>query len=181
MKRLTSKDRLFCFEYLADEKLNPERAALKVGYSPSVAKSKAYQWVSNSKENPKPQVKAFLDQLIKQRGNNSEITGERIDNELAKIAFSNITDIIEAMGGHINLQLLKNLPEEQKHSIAEITETEIDGVITRKLKLHSKLKAIELLMKRLGKQSVSRYLTINIIRDGKIIETKTREIGSGVN
>ena len=70
MKRLTAKDRLFCFEYLADEKLNPERAAIKVGYSESVAKTKAYQWVSNSKENPKPQIKAFIDQLLKQRERN---------------------------------------------------------------------------------------------------------------
>jgi phage terminase small subunit len=178
MKRLTAKDRLFCFEYLADEKLNPERAAIKVGYSESVAKTKAYQWVSNSKENSKPQVKAFLDQLLKQRERNLEIDGRRIDEELAKIAFSNITDIIETMGGHINLKLLKNLAEDQKHAIAEISESELQGVTTRNIKLHSKLRALELLIKRIGKGEGSRYLTVNIYQDGKLIESKTREIGS---
>ncbi len=171
IKRLTAKDRLFCFELLADEKMNPERAAIKVGYSESVAKSKAYQWVSNSKENPKPQVRAFLDSLLKKKEAGLEISAEKIDRELAKIAFSNIVDIIEKMGGHINLKLLKELVEAEKHAIAEISETEADGVITRKIKMHDKLGALRMLDKRLGNRKSGRRLIVNIYRDGKLIET----------
>ena len=172
MKRLTKRDRLFCFEMLAEAQMNPEKAAIKVGYSESVARKKSYLWVGNSGQNPKPQVKAFLDMLLKQREKNLDIDGKKIDEELMKIAFSNITDIIETMKGHINLQLLKDLTTEQKHAIAEITETENQGVVTRKIKMHSKIKALELLLKRTGKGGGGRNITVNIIKDGEIISTK---------
>jgi phage terminase small subunit len=173
MKRLTAKDRLFCYEYIADEKLNPESAALKVGYAASVAKSKAYQWVSNSKENPKPQIKAFVDNLLKQKEQSMEYSSARIDQELCKIGFSNIADILEKMGGHINIKLLKELSDAQKCAISEIYETESDGMITRKIKLHNKIDALKTLLKRLGKDEDNLNLTVNIIKDSKIIATKT--------
>jgi uncharacterized protein YdaT len=176
MKRLTSKDRLFCYEYIADEKLNPENAAIKVGYSVTVAKSKAYQWVSNSKENPKPQIKAFIDNLLKQKEQSLDYSSARIDQELCKIGFSNIADILEKMGGHINLKLLKELSDAQKCAIAEIYETESDGVITRKIRLHNKIEALKTLLKRIGKDESGLNLTVNIIRDGQIVESKTKLI-----
>ena len=39
-KKLTNKEKLFALEYLADEKMNAERAALKAGYSASVQEIK---------------------------------------------------------------------------------------------------------------------------------------------
>ena len=171
MKRLTAKDRLFCFEYLADEKLNPERAAIKVGYSETVARNKAYVWVSNSQQNPKPQIKAFIDEQIQKRQETIYITIEKVIKEFAKIAFSNVVEIIEKMGGHINLKLLKELSEDQKASIAEIYEYEVDGVITRKIKMHDKNKALENLAKRIKPQEEF-GITITVITDGEIVSTK---------
>lgn len=172
MKRLTAKDRLFCYEYIADEKLNPEKAAIKAGYSPTVARNKAYVWVSNSQQNPKPQIKAFIDNLLKQKEQSLDYSSARIDQELCKIGFSNIADILDKMGGHINLKLLKELSDAQKCAIAEISETEVDGVITRKIKLHNKIEALKTLLKRLGKDEDSLNLTVNIIKDKKIVATK---------
>jgi phage terminase small subunit len=177
MKRLTPKDRLFCFELLADEKMNPENAALKVGYSKSVAASKAYSWVSNSKDNPKPQVKAFFDQLLSKREKNLELSASRIEDELCKIGFSNITDIIQQMGGHINLQLIKNLKEDERVAISEITESEFQGVTTRTIKLHSKLKALELLLKRIPGGKKGKNIVIQIIKDGEVIEERVKKEG----
>ena len=77
------------------------------------------------------------------------------------------------MGGHINLKLLKELSDAQKCAIAEINETESDGVITRKIRLHSKIEALKTLLKRLGKDEDNLNLTVNIIKDSKIIATKT--------
>lgn len=172
LKRITPRDKLFCYELLADEKMNPETAALKVGYAKGVARTKAYIWVSNSEQNPKPQVKAFYDNLINKRESELGISAERIDKELSKIAFSNISDIIEKMGGHINLMKLKDLSLEEKHAIAEITETEFDGVVTRKIKMHNKIEALKTLLKRIGKDNSNQNLTINIIKDNKVIATK---------
>lgn len=170
MKRLTPKERLFVHELLADEKMNPERAAIKVGYSPTVARNKAYVWVSNSQQNPKPQVKALLDEMLRKKENDLDITIERIMREWVKMGFANLVDIIEKMGGHINMKLLKTLSEAEKASIAEISETEVDGVITRKIKLHDKHRSLESLARRI-KPIENSGITINVIKDGEIIST----------
>ena len=80
------------------------------------------------------------------------------------------------MGGHINLKLLKELSDAQKCAIAEIYETESDGVITRKIRLHNKIEALKTLLKRIGKDESRLNLTVNIIRDGQIVESKTKLI-----
>lgn len=50
MRQLDNREAIFVDEYLVD--LNPERAAIAAGYSKSMARSKAYQWVSNGKVKP---------------------------------------------------------------------------------------------------------------------------------
>ena len=172
MKRITKRDKDFCYALIADRKLNPASAAIKVGYSDSVAKTKAYLWISESDNNPKPQVKAFYDKLMNERFRNNTISADKIDNELAKIAFSNIVDIIEKMGGHINLKLLKNLTEAEKHSISQISETEHNGVINRTIKLHSKIDALKLLIKRLGKNKTTQNILVKILIDKKVVSEK---------
>ena len=64
-KKLTNKEKLFALEYLADETMNAERAALKAGYSASVARKKAYVWVSKSEQNKKPHVAEFIESKMK--------------------------------------------------------------------------------------------------------------------
>jgi len=154
--------------------MNPERAALKVGYSKTTARTKAYLWVSNSKQNPKPQVKEFLEKLLKNRSKKLEISAEKIEKELYKIAFSNITDILEKMKYQVNLHLLKNLSEDEQHAIAEITEIESDKVNRRQIKMHNKIKALELLLKRIAPEDDGdKEVTINIYKDDTI---KTKKV-----
>lgn len=42
MKELTDRERIFVLEYLADEKMNAERAAIKAGYSKTVARKSIF-------------------------------------------------------------------------------------------------------------------------------------------
>jgi len=49
-KKLTNKESLFVAEYLID--MDVERAALAAGFSKTMARTKAYQWVSNGKKKP---------------------------------------------------------------------------------------------------------------------------------
>ena len=49
-KELDQRENRFVEEYLLD--LNPERAAISSGYDRSTARSKAHQWVRNSKTKP---------------------------------------------------------------------------------------------------------------------------------
>ena len=64
-KKLTNQERLFALEYLADENMNAEKAALKAGYSASVARKKAYSWVGKSGQNSKPHVAEFIENKMK--------------------------------------------------------------------------------------------------------------------
>jgi len=50
LKKLTAKEDRFVDEYLIN--LDPYKSAVTAGFSESVAKSKAYQWVSNGKVKP---------------------------------------------------------------------------------------------------------------------------------
>ena len=172
MKRITKRDKDFCYALVADPKLNATSAAIKAGYSETVAKTRAFQWISESGKNPKPQVKAFYDKLMNDKFKKNIISAERIDNELAKIAFSSIVEIIEKMGGHINLKLLKNLSDAEKHSIAQISETEYNGVVNRTIKLHSKIDALKLLIKRLGKNKTTQNILVRILIDKKVVSEK---------
>ena len=82
-KKLTPRDKLFAIEYLADLNLNPERAAKKVGYSDTVARTKAYQWVSDSKH--KPLLFKRIKDLIDKRSKKTEITAEYVLGNLKEI------------------------------------------------------------------------------------------------
>ena len=148
MAKINNKDKLFVLELLTDPKLNPEKAAIKVGYSKTVARTKAYLWVSNSKQNSKPHVKELYDKLLYIRIEKLGVTIESIEKELIKIAFSNLPDILKKMDYQISLEKLKNLDESERAAVSEISEVNNEGFERKKIKVHSKLRALELLGKR---------------------------------
>lgn len=81
-KQLTAMENLFVLEYLVD--LNAERAALAAGYSATMAKSKAYQWVGQGKA--KPHVKAAVDAAMAKRSKKVEVTAEMVLDRYWQIA-----------------------------------------------------------------------------------------------
>lgn len=82
--RLSPRESLFIDEYLTD--LNVERAARAAGYSPSLAKTKAYMWVSDRKT--KPHVFDEIQRRKEKTAAKLEITRERVMAEYARLAFS---------------------------------------------------------------------------------------------
>ncbi len=85
MKKLNFREERFIAEYQID--LDPQRAAIAAGYSKTVAMSAAYQWVTDSPKNPKPHVYAELRKQFDQRIQKTEITIEKIEEELSVLAF----------------------------------------------------------------------------------------------
>ena len=82
----------------------------------------------------------------------SGVTALRNAKELAKIAYSNVSDFKQDW---FTFKKFEDLTDEQKAAIAEITHSEInigeDMVkIVEKLKVHDKLKAIAMLNKMFG-------------------------------
>ncbi len=157
---LTKKERLFVFEYLADEKMNAENAAIKAGYSPSVARTKAYVWVSKSKQNKKNYIAEAVEEMMKQKLESLDVESMRVINEIKKIAFFNPIKIIEQLGDKSDLTItaLKKIDPDLFAGVSEILIE--DGIA--KIKVSGKLKALELLGKRLklweGNNEVTKFL-----------------------
>lgn len=85
-KALTNQEKLFVAEYLVS--LNPREAAEKAGYSLSLAKSKAYQWVSNRKV--KPHVHDAIQERLQDR---VEELGLDADRALRQAAMQTYLDV----------------------------------------------------------------------------------------
>lgn len=90
-KQLDAKETLFVAEYLID--LDPKRAALAAGYSKTVAESKAYQWVSNSKV--KPHVFAAIEERKQARMERLQIEQDDILRPLLEVLVADPNELVE--------------------------------------------------------------------------------------
>lgn len=146
-KQLTKKERLFVFEYIADEKMNAEKAALNAGYSPSVARTKAYVWVSKSKQNKKIYIAEAVEEMMQKKLDSLDVESTMVLKEINKIAFFNPIKIIQQLEGKpdLTIEALKNIDPDLFAGVSEIVIE--DGLV--KIKVSGKLKALELLGKRL--------------------------------
>lgn len=137
--KLTDKQKRFCEEYLVD--LNATRAAIRAGYSQKTAFSIG---VENLK---KPLVQEYLQKLMNNRSQRTEITADRVLRELAAIAFSDRTELAKVSDkGFVEFTPTDNLNQDTKKVIAGIEE----GKYGTKITTYDKVKALELLGKHLG-------------------------------
>ena len=142
--QLTDKQIRFCEEYVID--WNGTRAAIAAGYSENSAKEIACQNLT------KVNIQEYIDKIKNDLSRLSGVTALRNINELAKIAYSNLAEMVDDEG---TLKPFEELTEAEKASISELypeVYSSIEGgtTVKRKLKLHSKIQAIDLLNKMLG-------------------------------
>lgn len=138
MQGLTVKQADFVRQYLLD--LNATQAAIRAGYSPKGATVRGSELLANRK------VQAAIDQAVKDRAERTEVTSDRVIEELARIAFSNISGIVRMEGGRVVVKDTAKLTEGQRRSISGLSET-ANGI---RVKLHDKLRALEMLGRHLG-------------------------------
>ena len=141
---LTPKQIRFCQEYVID--WNGTRAAIAAGYSQDTATQMA------SENLRKPYIAEYIEEIKNKLSELSGVTALRNINELAKVAYSNISEMVDDSG---TLKPFDELTDSQKAAISEIYtesygETEEGVTVKRKIKLHSKLQAIDLLNGMLG-------------------------------
>lgn len=138
---LTDKQELFCREYLKD--FNATAAYIRAGYSvqsDSVANAAASRLLVNVK------VQAYLQSLRRAVEKVSVVTLERTLEEISRVAFSNIVNIVSFDSNGVVFKSSDELPAEITAAIESVTchETESEQGVNRKqsIKMHNKITAL---------------------------------------
>lgn len=142
MAKLTDKQKKFVEEYLID--LNATQAAIRAGY-----KKSEYTDTNANKLLENTRIAEAIAKAMAERSKRTGISQDRVVNELAKIAFVNMLDVVDEEG-----RIRSTASEDDLACIESIKHKEsssINGDSTeREVKIASKLKALELLGKHLG-------------------------------
>lgn len=138
MQELTAKQSRFVDEYLVD--LNATRAAIRAGYSRHTADRIGSQLLG------KTWVQTAIHARQAKLRERVQIQQEQVLLALAAIAFADIADYVEEDEAVCRLRPLSSLSPVKRLAIADSKQYK-NGF---RLRLHSKLKALDLLAKHLG-------------------------------
>ncbi|WP_270462544.1 terminase small subunit [Faecalibacillus intestinalis] len=140
-RKLTDKQKKFVEEYLID--LNATQSAIRAGYSPKTANEQGARLLANVS------IQEAISKAMAERSRRTGINQDRIVQELARIAFVKITDVVDP-DGEINT----NASDDDLACIESYKVEDSDSVngssSKREVKLASKIKALELLGKHVG-------------------------------
>jgi phage terminase small subunit len=150
-KKTSLRYQKFAQNYVID--LNGTRAAIAAGYSQRTANEQASRLLANHK------VQAIIDKLNSARACKLELRAEKIDEEVARLAFSNMANYVR-VDEHGKPQgiSLSELSRDDWAAVQEIREDTTGGsgdgerkaILRTTLKLSDKTKNLELLYRRLG-------------------------------
>lgn len=154
---MTKKQKRFVEEYLID--LNATQAAIRAGYSPDTAGS------IGAENLKKPEIKSRIDKAMAERSRRTGINQDRVLQELARIGFAKITDVVDPDTAKIR-------PDASEDDLACIQSIKIkpnEFGTEREVKLYDKKAALVDLGKHLGlfkdKVELSGDMDLNITID----------------
>lgn len=151
---MTRKQELFVDEYLID--LNATQAAIRAGYSVKTANEIGSQNLT------KLSIQQAISERMAERSRRTGVNQDRVVMELAKIAFVNVTDVIDSDDATIRAgATADDTAAIQSVKVKVIPTKEGEGV-EREIKLNDKLKALELLGKHLGMWNDKLDVNLNI-------------------
>lgn len=132
----------FADEYFVD--YSPKNAAIRAGYSEKTARNAA-NWI-NPKHPGKPALRTLIDEKAARLSRRTGVTAERVIEEISKIAFANIGDIVDPETG----KLLEGVERADASAVAGIRIKRGEDWDEYEVKMCDKLKALEHLGKYLG-------------------------------
>lgn len=139
---LNAKQKRFCQEYIID--LNATQAAIRAGYSKKTANPKGSQLLA------KVSISDAIQKALEKRSIRTQITQDRVLEELARIGFSRVDDYVEWGGSKYKLKESQELTDDQKAAISEVSVHKSKEGGSIKFKLYDKKGALELLGRHLG-------------------------------
>jgi phage terminase small subunit len=162
---LNAMQQRFCLEYLLD--LNAAQAAIRSGYSAASAKVIGYRLISD------PRIQAVVEKHKAERAERTRISIDGVVMELAKVSFASMRHFIsvDADGqpvidlSHTNDDNLDALSEISTETVIESTgsgeERTANKVRKSKIKLHDKIRSLQLLGDHVGAFKADREQTAN--------------------
>lgn len=141
-KTLTAKQARFVEEYLVD--LNASAAARRAGYSERVSSVIGFENLT------KPEIQAAIEAAKRERSARTGITADRVIAEIAKIAFADPRKVMTWGPGGVELKDSETLTDADAAIVSEVSESISQSGSSIKVKLHSKLDALEKLAKHIG-------------------------------
>lgn len=154
MAKLTAKQARFIEEYLID--LNASAAARRAGYTEKRANAVGYDLLT------KADIQQAIQAAQRQRSASTGITAARVIKEIARIAFSDMRNVSSWGPNGVELKPSNELTDDQAAAVLEVAETSGEKSTSRRIKLHSKIEALEKLAKHLGIYDASADATITI-------------------
>ena len=143
MARLNAKQKRFVDEYLID--LNATQAAIRAGY-----KKTEYTDTNANKLLENTRIREAIDKAMAERSKRTGINQDRVIQELARIAFVNPQNVINAEDGSVR----EDATEDDLACIQAVKVKTVSGdkgySEEREVRLNDKMKALELLGKHLG-------------------------------
>lgn len=136
--KLTAKQQRFCDEYLID--LNATQAAIRAGYSPKTAEQTASRLLT---------IVKVSDEIAREMAERSKRTGinqDRVVQELAKLAFVNIANVVDLDSATVK----ETATGEDLACIQSVKIKPSEFGTEREIKLYDKKASLELLGKHLG-------------------------------
>lgn len=142
---LTKLQRRFVDEYLKNPKLNATECVRKAGYKTKYPEKIANQLLDNTR------VLKEIAKVREKRSKRTKITQDLVLKELAIVAFSDFADYGEIKEDRsLKLTPFKKIKEGKTRAIKSIKETDGVNSHSMSLKLHDKIKPLELIGKHLG-------------------------------
>ncbi|CAL7867511.1 terminase small subunit [Fusobacterium necrophorum] len=136
-----NKQDLFVKEYLKD--LNATQAYIRAGYkfkSENVAAASAAKILRN------PKIQEKIQKAMAEREKRTEITQDRVLREIANLAFTDRTGIVNLKKNRVIIRDFEELTPEQRACVAGVKETKY-GI---EVSFYNKEKALEMLGRHLG-------------------------------
>lgn len=154
MAKMTERQKRFIAEYLID--LNATQAAIRAGYSPKTAGS------IGDENLKKPEINSAIAKEMAKRSKRTGVNQDRVVLELAKIAFVNASDVIDADTATVRDNATADDTAAIQSIKVKVFPTKDGEGVEREIKLGDKLKALELLGKHLGMWNDKLDLNVNV-------------------
>ena len=140
--KMTPRQDLFCREYMVD--LVASKAAVRAGYAPANVAITGV-WLMK-----KPHIQKRIQELKDERARVVGITAERVLDEIAVVAFSDLKDILEQGVDGVKLKPFDKMPLDASRALDAVQESQGPSGNKVAVKLHDKMRALNMLAAHLG-------------------------------